>query len=87
MTFEEEIFVYLQKCELDYRAKHKPSGSCVPWLAPYCNHSITAKLRSLGFRVKNTQKIDDAMWAETTSGILVFVNSDDLQGFVAGAYR
>lgn len=89
-NFEEGLRRHLQKCELEYRAKHLPMGSEVEWLTPMCNsvEDIAAFLRELGFRVAeavNEQDCDGdwCCWVGTTSGIIVYVNDGCGEGFVA----
>lgn len=77
---------HLWREELLFRAKHKPGGSNVGWLIPSCESrdDIVSMLRWLGFRIKETVECDGAEWVVTTSGVIVFVNSESCQGFVCG---
>ena len=61
-------------------------GSECEWLAGFCSStdSIAKLLRSLGFRVKEIVECDGAEWVETTSGVIVYVNTEWSRGFVAG---
>lgn len=88
--FNEGLQRHLMKCELEYRAKMLPSGSCVDWLAEHCNSvtDIADFLRELGFKVKVI--VDDVdcigdphRWVITTSGIIVYQNNKYFRGFVA----
>lgn len=81
----------LMKCELEYRAKMLPGGSCVDWLAKHCNSvtDIAELLREMGFKIKEI--VDDVdctgercQWVETTSGIVVHVNVPYSKGLVSG---
>lgn len=82
---------HLWREELLFRAKHKPGGSNVDWLAPSCESldDIVGMLRWLGFRIKEI--IDDTdctghrmQRVETTSGVIVWVNDQWSRGFVCG---
>lgn len=88
--FEADLQRHLMKCELEYRAKMLPHGSTVDWLAPYCTDvkSIAELLRSLGFRILRV--VDEEYylgdwhrWVVTTSGIIVYVNTELVKGLVA----
>lgn len=92
--FDLELQRYLWKCELKYRAEKLPEGSTVDWLATECDsvEHIAAFLRSLGFKIKDI--VDDIdcsgdrqQWVVTTSGIIVYVNSGDIRGFVASVHK
>lgn len=93
--FNADLQRHLMKCELEYRAKVLPGGSCVDWLVEHCESVIELAdfLRSLGFRIKEvmndqTSVNDEWMrWVETTSGVLVYVNEPYLRGFVSQAAR
>lgn len=80
---EEKLFLYLRKCELQYRADHMEHGGCLDWLAPHCGSvaDIADFLRELGFKVKEI--VDEEpwpgekhRWVVTTSGIVVYVGED-----------
>lgn len=77
---------HLKREELKFRAKHKPAGSNVEWLAPSCEslEDILGMLRWLGFKVKETVTCDGADWVVTTGGVIVFVNSQYNRGLVCG---
>lgn len=92
MMFDIALQLHLWKCELEYRAKCFPEGSCVPWLADDCcsTERIVRKLREIGFKVKRI--VDEEpwpgevhKWVETTSGIVVYVNSEYTFGLVASS--
>lgn len=94
ISFDEGLQRYLWRCELQYRAEHKPGGECVGWLAPMCDsvERIAAFLRELGFRVHRTVDEVDCVgqrmaWVETTSGLIVFVNRENLRGFICKSCR
>lgn len=84
---EEKLYRYLQKCELQYRAKHTQDAASLEWLAPHCEsvQQIAEFLRSIGFRIRNI--VDEEpwpgekhQWVETTSGVIVYVGCDGLFG-------
>lgn len=85
---------FLKKSELEYRAKNLSNGSCVDWLAPYCDstENIARFLRELGFHIaeivdeQGSSHKEDLRWVVTTSGVIVYVNAEGLNGFVAQAY-
>lgn len=88
--FNHGLQQYLMKCELEYRTKMLPGGSCVDWLEEHCNSltDIADFLRELGFKIKVI--VDDAdcigdphRWVITTSGIVVYQNNKYLRGLVA----
>lgn len=88
--FYEGLQKYLYKSELEYRAKMLPCGSNVDWLVPYCDsvQNIAAFLRSLGFKIRRiVDEVDCSgwghQWVVTTSGIVVYVNTEHSLGFVA----
>lgn len=94
--FQEGLQRHLWKCELEYRAKWLPGGSCVDWLAPMCESTeeIARFLREIGFRIREITELEDpdgsvCQWVETTNGILVYVNAGVVQGLVAqsASYR
>ena len=90
LEFECALEEHLRKCELEYRAKKKPHGSECDWLAEHCEStdSIARFLRSLGFRVKEINNIDeDCAYVVTTSGVVVYKNFADCGGFVVGTER
>lgn len=84
---------HLMKCELEYRAKMLPKGSCVDWLGAQCEsvEDIARYLKSLGFKIRKIVdeetccKGEYHRWVVTTSGIVVYVNAGNLFGFVAKA--
>lgn len=87
---EQKLKNYLMKCELQYRADHQEKGDCLNWLAPHCGNTeeIWHFLKGIGFRIKSV--VDEEpwpgelhQWVITTSGIIVYVNQDNLQGFFA----
>lgn len=89
--FECALAEHLRKEELLFRAKNKPHCSNCEWLTGFCSStdSIAKLLRSLGFRVKEI--VDEVSswgnefrWVETTSGVVVYVNTELSRGFVAG---
>lgn len=80
-----DLDTYLKKCELEWRAKNLPNGSCVEWLAPVCGdlNELADYLRSLGFKIKEIIDEgevpgDDFRWVVTTSGIIVYGNGEGL---------
>lgn len=88
-NFECAVQVYLQKAELEYRAKNAPGATMVEWLADSCDslEDIVHRLRSLGFRIKEI--VDDRdcdgneyQWVVTTSGVVVYKNKGTLRGLV-----
>lgn len=82
--FELALDRHLKREELLFRAKHKPGGSKVDWLAPSCGsvEAIVDNLRYLGFRIKTIDDGPDTpTMVVTTSGVIVFVGDD---GFVYG---
>jgi len=88
--FESSLHRHLMKAELEYRAKMLPHGSEVGWLVPYCTdvESISELLRSLGFRIrivvdKETFPGEWHRWVITTSGIVVYANTEYSKGLVA----
>lgn len=88
-NFECAVQVYLQKAELEYRAKNAPGTTMVEWLADYCDslEDIVHRLRSIGFRIKNVVDEEDCQWVETTSGVIVYKNKGSLRGLVGGRKR
>ena len=85
---------HLRREELLFRAKNKPNGSNVSWLAPSCDSldDIVSMLRWLQFRIKEVcDDIDysghEMRCVETTSGVIVWVNSELSRGFVSGRVR
>ena len=89
--FEYELQRYLWKSELVYRSKMRPQGSCVQWLTPYCATvaEISDFLRFLGFRIHRVVDERDSdgsvyRWVETVNGVIVYANTADVQGLVAG---
>ena len=94
ISFDEGLRRHLWKSELEYRAEHIRGGCCVDWLWPMCDstNTIAAFLRDLGFRiyriVDEVDCVGDRMqWVETTSGIIVWVNKEDLRGFMCRSAR
>lgn len=92
--FEAELQKHLWKCELQYRAKNKPEGSCVGWLEPMCDSTqqISDFLQVLGFEI--FEVVDEltydgrpCQWVETTDGIIVFTNGEFVRGFVTRSSR
>lgn len=86
--FDIRLNRHLKKCEIEFAARESKSGRCIPWLAGYCDNTeqICCFLRGLGFHIKTVAEStssDDSAWVETTSGILVFVNSSRVKGLVA----
>lgn len=77
---------HLKKEELLFRAKNKPGGSNVDWLAPSCEglDDIVDMLRWLGFKVKEIVNEDVVKYVTTTSGVIVFTNTEWSRGFVSG---
>lgn len=80
------------KCEMEYRAKMLLKGSCVDWLAVYCDSlsDIAEFLRGIGFKIREI--VDDEpwpgevhKWVITTSGIIVYQNNEYLRGFMASS--
>lgn len=89
--FTLELEKHLRREELLFRAKHKPGGTNVEWLAPSCESldAIVDMLRWLGFRIKEITDDTDCTGhelrrVETTSGVIVFVNNQWSRGFVCG---
>ena len=91
---EAKLQKFLLKCELEYRAKHSQQASCLDWLAPYCGsvNEIQRFLRGIGFRIKEV--MDEEPWPEevhqwviTTSGVIVYVNTDSSEGLFAKAAK
>ena len=89
--FQEGLERYLRKCELEYRAKWLPGGSCVEWLEPYCGSTgeIVGFLRDLGFRIRRvvdeeTTFGDRHQWVVASGDVIVFVNTPWAKGFVIG---
>lgn len=85
-----ELQHHLWKAELEFRAKKLPEGSCVDWLGSICTNtkSIATFLRQIGFKiaaiVDEESCIGEGMhWVVTTGGIVVYVNTKNLRGFVA----
>lgn len=94
ISFDEGLRRHLWKCELEYRVEHSKTGCCVDWLWPVCDDTehIASFLRELGFKIREiVDEVDCAgdaqRWVETTSGIVVWVNSDILRGFVCKSAR
>ena len=93
--FREKLQKHLWRSELVFRAKELPKGSCVDWLAPYCNtiKEIVWLLRDLGFRIERIVDEEDCAgeiyrWVETAGGVFVYANlpGSDLNGFVGGRW-
>ena len=89
-TFEAALQRHLWKSELEFRAREIPQGSCVEWLEPMCESTalIAQGLKNLGFRIRRI--IDEQTcggewhrWVVTTNGVVVFVNTENVKGFVA----
>lgn len=79
---------YLQKCELEYRAAHMLGGDTLDWLAPHCGSvwDIAAFLREIGFKIEGIVDEEPVpgephRWVVTTSGIVVYANTELLEGF------
>lgn len=92
--FQEGLQKHLRKCELEYRAEKMPKGCYVDWLEPICGSTqeIAEFLRYLGFKIHEI--IDDVdcggdadQRVETTSGIIVWVNSGHSLGFMCRSCR
>lgn len=88
--FEAELQRYLWKCELEFRAREAAWGTCVEWLESMCENTelIAQGLRNLGFRIRRIVDEQDSggewhRWVETTNGVVVFVNTENLRGLVA----
>lgn len=90
-TFDFRLSKHLMKCELEFRAKELPNGSCVDWLARVCGSTeeIASFLRQIGFKIRRI--VDDEpqpgeyyRWVETTNGVIVYVSSEYVPGLVAG---
>ena len=89
-TFEAALQRHLWKCELEFRVREIPQGSCVEWLEPMCESTaqIAQGLKNLGFRIRrivDEQACDGQWhrWVVTTNGVVVFVNTENVKGFVA----
>lgn len=89
--FSLDLEKHLKREELVFRAKHRPGGSQVDWLAPSCGSiaDIAGMLRWLGFRIARITDDTDCTghelkMVETTSGVIVFVNTEWSRGFVCG---
>ncbi|MCI8809111.1 MAG: hypothetical protein HFF84_03110 [Oscillibacter sp.] len=91
---EQDLKNCLMKCEIQYRADHTEGCSCLDWLAPYCGSvkEIQRFLRGIGFRIKEV--MDEEPWPEevhqwviTTSGVIVYVNTDSSEGLFAKAAK
>lgn len=87
---EAKLAAYLKRCELQYRADHTEGAAELPWLAPFCGtvQEIASFLRGLGFRVRRI--VDEEpwpgevhRWVETTSGVIVYAETN---GLFARAY-
>ena len=94
IDFDVELQKHLNKCELEFRAKQLPKGSNVEWLAPHCNsvQDIAEHLRYIGFKIREVVDHEDCagdkhQWVITTSGVIVYVNSDGCPGLVAAACK
>lgn len=92
--FDEALHRYLRKCELQFRADNQPDGSLVPWLEPFCGSTeeIAAFLRELGFKIHAIIHEEDitfgfCQWVETTSGVIVFANTEPDAGLVIQSTR
>lgn len=92
--FDIALQKHLNKCELEFRAKHQPNGSNVEWLSPHCGsvQEIASYLRYIGFKIREI--VDEEacngekhQWVKTTNGIIVYVNDEFCQGFMAAAYK
>lgn len=90
MDFDIDLQKYLNKCELEYRAKKMPNGSTVDWLSPSCGsvEEIASYLRYIGFKIRRIVDEESCIgekhqWVVTTSGVVVYVNTPNLQGLVA----
>lgn len=87
---ERKLRNYLLKCELQYRADHQDKADCLDWLAPYCGsvEEIQRFLREIGFRIKSVVNEEPwpgeiHQWVITTSGIIVYVNNNYINGLFA----
>lgn len=84
---------HLMKCELEYRAKMLPKGSCVGWLAEHCEttQQIAEFLREIGFKIARIIDEETCLpgeyhrWVVTTNGIVVYANNQYLHGFIASS--
>ena len=88
-----ELEKFLKRQELIFIAKNYPRGKTVDWLAPCCENldELIDTLRWLGFKIKNITDDQSDLYpenrfqmVETTSGVLVYVNSQHTKGLVAG---
>ena len=85
MVDTDKLQNYLLKCELQYRADHTDGADTLDWLAPYCGSTkeIAAFLRSIGFRIASIADEEPwpgekHQWVVTTSGVVVYAESDGL---------
>ncbi len=82
---------YLLKCELQYRVDNSDDKIItLDWLKPYCSsvNEIADFLRSIGFRIKEIMDEENSFgdkfkWVETTSGIIVYAETDGWCGKAA----
>lgn len=91
---EQKLHYHLLKCELQYRADHMHGADQLDWLAPYCNSlsSIAGFLRTIGFRIREIVDDEDCsgvklQWVITTSGVIVYLNTESCKGLFAKAAR
>lgn len=91
---EQDLKNYLMKCEIQYRADHAEGGSYLDWLAPHCGNvkEIQRFLREIGFYIKEV--VDEEpwpgemhQWVITTSGVIVYVNTDSSKGLFSKAAK
>ncbi len=87
-AFRQKLERHLQKCEIEFCAD-QANGHCIGWLAKDCDstEAIAAKLRELGFAIHEVKEERNAegealAWVETTSSIIVYVNTPCVRGLV-----
>lgn len=90
-NYEVNLQKHLQKCELEYHAKHSTGPVEVEWLKGACGsvECIADFLRSIGCKVKRVVDEEPCpgeihQWVETTNGLIVYANSN---GLVARAWN
>lgn len=92
-SLEENLALYLKKCELQYRVDHTEGAFALEWLKPHTKsvEDIAVFLRQLGFRIKEivdyASSEEMLCWVETTSGVIVYQDNFEVQGLAAKAAR
>lgn len=79
---DEDVRRHLMKCELQFRVESLDDEEWdeVEWLAPFCGSTDKLRifLQLIGFQIKEVVDEEEMKWAETTSGVLVYVGGNGM---------